>query len=140
MIWFLAYCLVGIIALLITAMYKSNRMDESDFLFFAALDVHCWILLPFWPVIVLCFLFKSDPEDPVPSPRPRERPAELDLVGKTGVTKSALRPTGHIQIDELEYEATAESNLIDPGINVRVVAQSGGVLRVCPFDLPDEKS
>ena len=121
-------------------MYKSKDRDQSDFLFFTAVDYHFWILLPFWPIIVVSFLGERDSEDATEPAQLPEPPAASNFTGKTGQTSSALRPAGHVRIEGNEYEATTETGLIERGINVRIVGQSGEGLRVCPLDPPDSKT
>ena len=43
------------------------------------------------------------------------------MVGKQGIAKTVLRPSGKIQIGEDIYDATAESGFIDKGENIRVI-------------------
>ena len=43
------------------------------------------------------------------------------MIGKTGVAKTVLRPSGKILIDDETYDATAESGYIEKGENVKVV-------------------
>lgn len=42
------------------------------------------------------------------------------MVGKEGMAKTVLRPSGKVQIDEDIYDATAESGFIEKGENIRV--------------------
>ncbi|MDQ0351033.1 membrane-bound ClpP family serine protease [Alkalibacillus filiformis] len=48
-----------------------------------------------------------------------------ELVGKTGVTESILRPTGTVKIDEQRYSAVSNGQYIEPGQHVKVVAVDG---------------
>jgi len=45
-----------------------------------------------------------------------------ELIGKTGIATTILRPAGKIQIDNDLYDATAQIGYIEPGENVKVVA------------------
>ncbi len=48
-------------------------------------------------------------------------PAMANLKGKTGITKTMLRPSGKIEIDDDVYDATALTGFIDKGEKVKVV-------------------
>jgi membrane-bound serine protease (ClpP class) len=48
-----------------------------------------------------------------------------DLLEKTGVAKTALRPSGTAVIDGERVDVVTEGNLIEPGTPVRVVAVEG---------------
>ncbi|HPS84912.1 MAG TPA: NfeD family protein, partial [Bacteroidales bacterium] len=45
-----------------------------------------------------------------------------ELVGKTGVALTILRPAGKIEIDGEQYDATAQIGYIEKGENIRIVA------------------
>lgn len=65
-------------------------------------------------------------------------PAETDqLVGTTGVTLSALRPMGDVEIDGVKYSAaSANGKLLDAGTPVTVMAYRNGLLCVAPHPEP----
>ena len=48
--------------------------------------------------------------------------AYKELVGKTGVALTILRPAGKIEIDGEQYDATARTGYIEKGENVKIVA------------------
>lgn len=46
--------------------------------------------------------------------------SEFSLLGKTGVAKTMLRPSGKVEIDGEIYDATAETGFIEKGENIKV--------------------
>lgn len=48
-------------------------------------------------------------------------PIMTTLIGQTGITKTMLRPSGKIEIDDEVYDSTALTGFIDKGENVKVV-------------------
>ena len=54
------------------------------------------------------------------------------LIGREGVTTSALRPAGQIEIDGVRHEARVAYGFIDRGAPVRVTGRQGGELIVEP--------
>ena len=59
-----------------------------------------------------------------------------DLVGKTGVAKSLMLPSGAVAIEGRTIDAVSEGMPIEAGQNVRVVAVQGNVVVVRPADEP----
>ncbi|MCG8649339.1 MAG: hypothetical protein MI861_05880, partial [Pirellulales bacterium] len=56
-----------------------------------------------------------------------------ELVGKTGVTISPLRPTGDVDIDGVTYSvASADGRLLDSGATVTVTSYRNGRPCVAP--------
>src|SRR5690606_12673605 len=55
-----------------------------------------------------------------------------EMIGKIGLAKSAMLPSGAILIDGQIYDALAQGVPIDPGTPVRVVAVEGNQLIVRP--------
>ena len=53
-----------------------------------------------------------------------------DLVGRTGIAYTVLRPAGKIEIDEEQYDAVAETSYIEKGSEVIVVRFAHGQLYV----------
>jgi membrane-bound ClpP family serine protease len=53
------------------------------------------------------------------------RNASAELVGKTGVAQTVLRPSGMAMIDGKRLDVVAESGMIVAGSNIRVVAVDG---------------
>ncbi len=50
---------------------------------------------------------------------------EADLLGKTGVALTPLRPAGSARIESLKTDVVAEGNFIERGSRVVVVSQEG---------------
>lgn len=46
-----------------------------------------------------------------------------DLIGKTGTAKTLMKPSGKVEIDGFQHDATSEYGLIDAGDSVKVVKQ-----------------
>ena len=46
---------------------------------------------------------------------------EQELIGKTAITKTILRPSGKIKIENKIYDATAETGYIEEGVKVSIV-------------------
>ncbi|MHC4551618.1 MAG: NfeD family protein [Planctomycetota bacterium] len=59
-----------------------------------------------------------------PSSKPYEHPDSnlTHLIGKTACVVSTLRPTGEIHINDQKYVATSETDFIEKGTSVTVVA------------------
>ncbi|MCK5740380.1 NfeD family protein [bacterium] len=51
--------------------------------------------------------------------------ADQELVGKTGITKSALRPSGIAVIDSQNYDVVTEGTFIEKGVTVEIIAVEG---------------
>lgn len=59
-----------------------------------------------------------------------------DLVGKTGVTRSALRPAGFIEVDNRRIDVVTQGEMIDSNSPVRITAVAGN--RVIVEALPPD--
>lgn len=59
-----------------------------------------------------------------------QRQASAVAVGDTGVTRSALRPYGHVDFNGTQLEAMIEGDYVAPGENVRVRSIHGGKIVV----------
>lgn len=55
---------------------------------------------------------------------------EFELIGKTGLAYTNLRPSGKVEIDGTLYDATAEVGFIEKNKTVRVVSYSAAQIRV----------
>ncbi len=55
---------------------------------------------------------------------------QKDMVGKMGIAKTMLRPSGKVEIDDEIFDAVSEEGLIDKGAKVRVVKDEAGQLYV----------
>jgi len=78
-------------------------------------------------------LHMPNSDDVLPEQDPRDTYQEL--IGKHGVTKSAMLPGGAILIDKVTYEAVSESDAIEQGIAVEVVRIRNNRLVVKKLDL-----
>lgn len=52
------------------------------------------------------------------------------LLGKEGKSVTVLRPSGKAEIDGVVYDVESDGLLIEPGVNVRVCAVEGGIIKV----------
>lgn len=48
-----------------------------------------------------------------------------DLVGKTGITRSALRPAGYVEVDNRRIDVVTQGEMIDSNTPVRITAVEG---------------
>ncbi len=55
---------------------------------------------------------------------------EKNLVGKTGITKTILRPSGKVEVEGKVYDAVSEQTYIERGVKVRVVRYETGQIYV----------
>jgi len=53
-----------------------------------------------------------------------------DLIGKTGVAITPLRPAGIIEIDRDRYDVLAEGDFIEKGTTVVITGTSGNTIHV----------
>ncbi len=58
--------------------------------------------------------------------------AKNDMVGKTGLALSVLRPSGKILVDGIRTDAIAEGEFIDSGTRIKVVHVEGSKIIVAP--------
>jgi membrane-bound serine protease (ClpP class) len=56
------------------------------------------------------------------------------LLGKFGVAKSKMLPSGAVVVDGRTYDAVSRGNPIEPGETVRVISVSGNRIVVAPAD------
>ncbi len=52
------------------------------------------------------------------------------MVGRRGVTRTVLRPSGRIEIEGEIYDAYTRGDYIDPGVEVEVISEEGTSLKV----------
>lgn len=72
----------------------------------------------------------------------RDRVSSIkDLIGRTGVTDSQLRPVGFVRIDGQRLDAIAEGDVIETGASIVVVDAYDNQLKVRPvgLDAPDSQ-
>ena len=55
---------------------------------------------------------------------------EKKLIGKTGITKTVLRPSGKVEVDGKIYDAVSEQNFIEKGAKVRIERYETGQVYV----------
>jgi membrane-bound serine protease (ClpP class) len=55
---------------------------------------------------------------------------QKDMLGKTGVALTVLRPSGRVQIDEEIFDAISEDGFIDKGEGVKVIKDEAGQVYV----------
>lgn len=85
------------------------------------LPILIWQLILVWPYTPIGRKMLLDPESD-PALAPNEN-AELfqNLVGKIGVAKTPMFPSGIISIDGTQYDALSEGEPVEPGMKVVVV-------------------
>ena len=99
-----------------------------------------WYMLTIWQSTPIGRRILLDPsEDPALQPNEvLER--HKTLLGKTGMAKSLMMPSGIIEIDGERFDAVSAGMPIDPGMKIRVVHVDGINLTVRPADfdiIPD---
>jgi membrane-bound serine protease (ClpP class) len=62
-----------------------------------------------------------------------------DLVGKTGIADSVLRPSGKVLIDDEIYDAVSEYGFINKGEKVKVLTYETGQIHVIRIEGGDQK-
>ena len=94
-----------------------------------------WYMLQIWQSTPIGRRILLDPsEDPALQPNEvLER--HKALLGKTGMAKSLMMPSGMIEIDGERFDAVSAGMPIDPGTLVRVVQVDGINLTVRPANL-----
>jgi membrane-bound ClpP family serine protease len=61
--------------------------------------------------------------------------SDLDyLIGRSGVTVTALRPAGKISVDELVLDVISAGPFIEKGKTVKIIKVSNNSLMVCETD------
>ena len=83
-----------------------------------AAAIHYW---PRTPIGRMILLETPQSEEEVLPDRPEHRKLQ-DLIGKCGVAKTKMLPSGAVVIDGRVYDAIGEGMAIDPGQPVRVTA------------------
>lgn len=111
---------------------------------FAMYSPHPFLSLGFGVVVTVLFVFlvkfalsrirHSRPESSIYLNTDQEGTKastfEEEMIGKRGVALTALRPSGHIEIDEKRYQAVSRMGYIKPGEEVEVIRGEGGHLVV----------
>jgi membrane-bound serine protease (ClpP class) len=96
---------------------------------FLAIAVHFW---PKTPIGRLIFMQPATEEEVLPQDAEyRERQM---LLGKYGIAKTKMLPSGAVVIEGRTYDAVSRGNPIEPGDTVRVVSVGGNRIVVAPAD------
>jgi membrane-bound serine protease (ClpP class) len=56
-----------------------------------------------------------------------------DLIGKVGVATTDMKPSGHIEIENLNYQAISDRGYITSGQSVEIIALRGSYYIVIPY-------
>ena len=56
--------------------------------------------------------------------------AQKELIGKTGIASTNLRPSGKVDIDDESYDAKSEIGFIEKGQKVKVIDYRSGQIYV----------
>ena len=64
--------------------------------------------------------------------------SRLDLIGRTGKTVTALRPSGIAVIDDERLDVVTEGNFVDPDCPVKVVKTEGSRIVVREYKQSEE--
>jgi membrane-bound ClpP family serine protease len=59
---------------------------------------------------------------------------DRELIGKEGKTITNLKPSGHIEVDGVQYQAVSESSYIKKGESVKIVGGEGARYKVRKHD------
>ena len=50
---------------------------------------------------------------------------DTELVGKSGITLTALKPCGHIKVQDTPYQAVSEGGYVKKGTKIKIVRGEG---------------
>ena len=133
--WFLVYCAVGFLVCLGIAIWQHNKGNEeaSDgFLVLFCDPITIFLALPFWPVILIGALaIKGTGKYELSNKEAIDKKfSQHDLVGKIGVVKRELRPSGTVVIDDEVYDSLSIDGIIQSGARVKVLKKEGFSLNV----------
>lgn len=56
-----------------------------------------------------------------------------DLIGKVGIATTDMKPSGHIEIENLKYQAISDRGYITSGQSVEIIALRGSYYIVIPY-------
>jgi membrane-bound serine protease (ClpP class) len=94
------------------------------------------LMIKMWPRTPLgrlIFLRPPSGDDEV-LPMDEEYRERKGLVGKFGVAKSKMLPSGAVVIEGRTYDAVSRGNPIEPGETIRVISVTGNRIVVAPAD------
>jgi membrane-bound ClpP family serine protease len=133
--------IVSLLAGIVLAFYHRGAETGFIFLIVTAIAVPAALVLAFryWPKTPMgrrLLLDVPSGEEVLPdSPR---RQQLRQLVGKTGVAKSVMMPSGAVVIDGHTIDALSEGIPIDPGQRIKVIEVRGSRVLVRPVDSAEE--
>jgi len=77
---------------------------------------------------------------PESHPAPATRSDRTDLVGREGVARSALRPSGTAEFDGERLDVVTRGELVDAGIPIRIIENRGNRIIVRAVETPPAES
>lgn len=126
-----SFGLIGICGLVLVglSLYNSFMMDGREVILLVAATLA--IILSVTAYVTLGFRANIFDKGILKSVNSKERGynSKVDyshLVGRTGTSKSILRPTGRIEIDGKYYDATSQGDFIKPLAEIEVVSVKDG--------------
>jgi membrane-bound serine protease (ClpP class) len=81
-------------------------------------------------ILLLLTIPQEDKTDPVDLTGKAKRKADEKLIGTTGITATALRPSGYLQINGERYAARTEGDFVDAGVPITIIDARGSDLIV----------
>lgn len=91
------------------------------------------VALHYWPRTPLGRRLFLRPEPACEKAEDAERQQQL-LVGKFGVARSKMLPSGAVSVEGRTYDAVSRGNPIEPGDTIRVISVQGNRIVVAPAD------
>ncbi len=104
---------------------------------FIVLAINVW---PHTPIGRRILLRPTSQEDATTWADEEQQRRRNQLLGKIGVAKSKMLPSGVIAIDGTLYDAVSRGGAIEPGQAVRVVSVSANRIVVAPVPVTPEKT
>jgi membrane-bound serine protease (ClpP class) len=59
----------------------------------------------------------------------------VEMIGKKGIAKTVLRPSGKILVDDILFDASTQGEYMDAGTPIMIVEQKGTSFKVVSIDL-----
>lgn len=84
-----------------------------------------WRLIDWWPRTFIGRRVLLDQEDDPALETTEEKERFRSLIGRLGLTKSRMMPSGVIEIDGIRYDAVTDGTPLDPGKPIVVVRADG---------------
>jgi membrane-bound ClpP family serine protease len=127
---------VSIVAAIYMAFLYSMAFGLIILIFTAfCLPVFIVLAVKIWPHTPIGRKVVLNPSDNIASVDDAELQRRQQLLGKIGVAKSKMLPSGKIVIDGRVYDAISQGAAVDPGQTVRVVSVSGNRIVVMPISV-----